>query len=67
MITLLIVLATGLLIWLFIWWLIFNSSTSSDRPHCFLSFHRFKTLYNLNNNSSIYLLMMDTAFFYKEL
>ena len=48
MITLLIILAIGLFIWLFTWWLIFNSLTSSDRPHCFLSFHRFKTLYNLN-------------------
>ena len=48
MITLLIILAIGLFIWLFTWWLIFNSPTSSDRPHCFLSFHRFKTLYNLN-------------------
>ena len=48
MITLLIVLAIGLFIWLFIWWLIFNNPTDSERPHCFLSFHRFKTLYNLN-------------------
>lgn len=50
MITLLIGLAIGLFIWLFIWWIIFNSPTSSDRPHCFLSFHRFKTLYNLNED-----------------
>ena len=48
MITLLIILTIGLFIWLFTWWLIFNSPTDSDRPHCFLSFHRFKTLYNLN-------------------
>lgn len=54
MVTLLIVLATGLFIWLFIWWLVFNTSTSSDRPHCFLSFHRFKTLYNLNENRYCY-------------
>lgn len=54
MITLLIVLAIGLFIWLFIWWLIFNSPTSSDRPHCFLSFHRFKTLYNLNEDRYCY-------------
>lgn len=54
MITLLIVLAIGLFIWLFIWWLIFNSPTDSDRPHCFLSFHRFKTLYNLNEDRYCY-------------
>ena len=50
MITLLIILAIGLFIWLFTWWLIFNSPTDSERPHCFLSFHRFKTLYNLNED-----------------
>ncbi len=54
MITLLIVLAIGLFIWLFIWWLIFNNPTDSDRPHCFLSFHRFKTLYNLNEDRYCY-------------
>lgn len=54
MITLLIILAIGLFIWLFIWWLIFNSSTDSDRSHCFLSFHRFKTLYNLNEDRYCY-------------
>ena len=54
MITLLIILAIGLFIWLFTWWLIFNSLTSSDRPHCFLSFHRFKTLYNLNEDRYCY-------------
>lgn len=54
MISLLITLAIGLLIWLFIWWLIFNSLTSKSRPHCFLSFHRFKTLYNLNEKRYCY-------------
>ena len=54
MITLLITLAIGLLIWLFIWWLIFNNLTNEGRPHCFLSFHRFKTLNNLNEKRYCY-------------
>lgn len=51
---LLIILGSLFIFWLFIWWLIFNSPTSSDRPICFLSFHRFKTLYNLNENRYCY-------------
>lgn len=50
MLFLLAFVGAGLFIWLFIWWCVFNSSTSSTRPHCFLSFHRFKTLYNLNED-----------------
>lgn len=54
MILLLTVLTVALFIWLFIWWIIFNTPTHSTRPHCFLSFHRFKTLQNLNENRYCY-------------
>ena len=54
MITVLIVFFICLFSDLFIRWLIFNSLTSKSRPHCFLSFHRFKTLYNLNKERYCY-------------
>ena len=59
---LLIILGCLLVLWLFVWWCIFNCRIDEDMPHCFLSFRRFKRLYDVNPDRYSYQTYMCSDF-----